>query len=162
MEQWKDYKTYQISNHGRVRSYRHGKVYTRSLSHGRGYARVEIENVTCYLHRLVAELFVPNPDNLDNVTHIDGNKRNNHASNLTWTTMSAVRRTDWGQRDESAFDVTRTISNACKVAIIDSNGVQHESMTEAARYYNISYQSVYNSLRYERAVCGITFKRLEV
>lgn len=55
-----------------------------------GYVRVVLSSpgkkpATKYVHRLVAEAFVPNPDNLSDVTHIDGNKQNNAASNLKWT-----------------------------------------------------------------------------
>ena len=39
-----------------------------------------------YLHRLVAELFIPNPQNLLEVNHIDENKTNNHYTNLEWVT----------------------------------------------------------------------------
>lgn len=56
-----------------------------------GYIRVDLnigENgrKTCFLHRLIAETLIPNPDNLDCVDHIDGNKLNNDPSNLQWIT----------------------------------------------------------------------------
>ena len=41
---------------------------------------------TRQLHRLIAETLIPNPDNLECVDHIDGNKSNNHPSNLQWIT----------------------------------------------------------------------------
>lgn len=47
---------------------------------------------TAYVHRLVAAAFVPNPDKFPQVNHIDGNPRNNSASNLAWVTRSYTTR----------------------------------------------------------------------
>ena len=45
-------------------------------------------SVNGYLHRLVAQAFVPNPDGLPEINHEDGDKANNAASNLSWVTKS--------------------------------------------------------------------------
>lgn len=47
------------------------------------------------IHRLVAEHFIPNPDNLREVNHIDGNKHNNDISNLEWVSSSRNTKHGW-------------------------------------------------------------------
>lgn len=58
----------------------------------KGYSQVRLGfgNNRKYIriHRLVSEAFIPNPDRLPVVNHIDGNPRNNHYSNLEWCTQS--------------------------------------------------------------------------
>lgn len=49
-----------------------------------GYQRVCVKNKLYRVHRLVAKAFIQNPNNYKEVNHIDGNKKNNHASNLEW------------------------------------------------------------------------------
>lgn len=48
------------------------------------YCCVGLGQKSFYVHRLVADCFIPNPDNLPEVNHIDEDKTNNHVSNLEW------------------------------------------------------------------------------
>ena len=98
MEIWKDIKDYeglyQISNYGRVKSLgnsqkRKEKILKPEYSN-KDYACVHLrkdgKNKKYRIHRLVAEAFMPNPDNLPCVNHKDENKLNNKVENLEWCT----------------------------------------------------------------------------
>lgn len=90
MEVWKDIKElqclYKINEYGIVVK-RNGKIKPNQ-DNGKGYKQlyVQINNKrkVFYIHRLVAEYFIPNPLNLKEVNHIDGDKSNNHIKNLEW------------------------------------------------------------------------------
>lgn len=88
MENWKDYKGYKISSFGNVIGAKGKPIKTRPNSVG--YIRVNIGGKYKLLHRIVAILFVPNPDpkHKIEVDHIDGNITNNRADNLQWLTPS--------------------------------------------------------------------------
>ena len=107
-EQWKDIEgyegIYQVSNLGRVRSL--DRTYTmkngrKQSQKGRfmiarvdkdGYEIIKLRTLTSRVahrvHRLVAQAFIPNPDNLALINHKDENKTNNRADNLEWCTNS--------------------------------------------------------------------------
>ena len=108
LEIWRDIKGtngyYQVSSWGRVKSVdrciigsdgrqimRKGKLLSPYITK-KGYLKVALclnnngENTKFRIHRLVAEAFIPNPQNLPEVNHIDGNKINNSVTNLEWCT----------------------------------------------------------------------------
>jgi len=107
-EEWKPIKRYEtlyeISSFGRVKSkdrftrngtsggyIRKGKILKLG-SNPAGYAIIGLHKNNKQkffpVHRLVAQAFIPNPENKPQINHIDGNKRNNNICNLEWATRS--------------------------------------------------------------------------
>ena len=93
MEIWKDIKDYeglyQVSNLGRVKSLKYGKEkILKSCKLNNGYLIVNLhkegKQKHYYIHRLVATAFIPNPDNLSQVNHINEDKTDNRVENLEW------------------------------------------------------------------------------
>lgn len=106
METWKPVKGfekyYEASNTGKIKRkagltyYKDGRVarfsetiLRPSINH-KGYEKVylsvESKKYSKYVHRLVAQTYIPNPDNKITVNHKDCNKRNNAVENLEWLT----------------------------------------------------------------------------
>jgi hypothetical protein len=80
---------YLVDEKGNVFSLFTGK-YLKSSESKTGYLVVNIrtnnKRSPCYIHRLVAQAFIDNPENKPEVNHKDGNKHNNHVDNLEWVT----------------------------------------------------------------------------
>lgn len=79
-------KGYFVSPKGNIYN-RHGNLIKGAIDHC-GYKHVILNRKNKRVHRLVAETFIPNPDNKPCVNHIDGNKLNNAVDNLEWCTHS--------------------------------------------------------------------------
>ena len=101
-----------------------GGVLSLQVCKKKGYLTVKISYFNGdvkrkKVHRLVAEAYIPNPDNLPVVNHIDGNKTNNCVDNLEWTT---VEYNTWhaanilkAQKGDKATNLTINESIAIKV-----------------------------------------------
>jgi len=158
MEQeiWKDIPGYEglyrVSNKGRVKSMARqwtagqGRILNKGESilselsvgvehkkYGSGYKAVILSNglrKQFRINRLVAEAFIPNPDNKPEVNHIDGDKTNNHVNNLEWVT----REENQQHAVKTGLRVMpkRSKSPLAKKIIDDSTGVIYNCIEDAA------------------------------
>lgn len=118
-EIWKDIpgyeNKYQVSNLGNVRSLnykRSGNTQLLKLNKTtKGYPDITLSKnskvKTHMIHRLVANAFIPNPNNLPEVNHIDENKNNNCVDNLEWVTSK--ENANWGTRNQRVIQKNRKI-----------------------------------------------------
>lgn len=85
----KDYENYEVRPNGEVTNTKTGKVL-KPGKNNKGYLQVHLCKNGKYkaflVHRLVAQVFIPNPLNLPCVNHRDENPSNNHVENLEWCT----------------------------------------------------------------------------
>lgn len=103
VEEWKDIKGYEgiykISNLGKVVRIKGSQEHPMKIWNNGRYMEIRLskggKSTHFTLHRLLAVHFIPNPDNLPFVNHIDENKLNNSINNLEWCTQ--VYNTNYGE-----------------------------------------------------------------
>jgi hypothetical protein len=158
----KDYEgLYEVSNFGRVRNCRSYSPHTTSNKTKFGKLKTQRENNCGYLrvclsnsgvhkdffvHRLVAEVFIENPEGKPAVNHIDGDKKNNHFNNLEWVSYSENTRHAYKNNLISTISDKKKISikkaqdmSKKKVLILDKKSGEKlgvfSSLTEASLYF---------------------------
>jgi hypothetical protein len=155
-EIWKDIPNYeglyQISNLGRVKSlsrkWSPRETVLKAEGKSEEYLHVSLwkdrTSSHLYIHRCVAELFIPNPNNLPYVNHKDENKRNNTVDNLEW--CSAQYNSNYGTRNERVgkSQVNGT-TKSYPVIQTDLDGkfiAEYPSIMEAHRQTGISVNGI--------------------
>ena len=148
---------YEVSNTGRVRSvdryiknghssYRLHKGKVISLLKGEyGYIQVNLyyngKNYKKYVHRLVAQAFIPNPDNLPQINHKDEDKTNNRVDNLEWCT--AKYNINYGTRKDKVRETA--IKNGYWTGLRSGlskkeyNHIYYQENTDKLKEYNQKY-----------------------
>lgn len=128
----KDYENYEVSNLGNVRNKTTEQVLIPYENY-KGYLRVVLGGKNKSVHRLVAEAFIENPNNLDTVDHINGKITDNRADNLQWLSRGDnSRKSSLGKKRNCTFS---------KVACLETGKV-YKSGAEAARQLGVYCQSV--------------------
>jgi len=135
---------YQINEQGQVKSlHKHNYGYIMQQRKDRGgYYTVrlnkpEMKSSTQYVHRLLGLVFIPNPENKPMINHKDGNKLNNHISNLEWVTHS--ENMAHAYKEGLVKIKTKPVIDMCK-------GETYVSIKEAAKAINIDYGTCRNYL----------------
>lgn len=163
IEEWKDIKgyegLYQVSNLGRVKRLHGGSE--RMLKQGKqpnGYMTVHLyrdgKRKAYRVHRLVAEVFISNPENKPEVNHFDEDKTNNMVSNLEWCTRK--ENINYGTRNER-------LSKAIKAIDIGNGEYNHyKSINDCARKLGVNRGNIYKCLHGQRRhVGGYVFEYCE-
>ena len=146
-EIWKDIKNYeghyQVSNLSRVKSIKFGKeiILKQNIRGGYYYVRLYKNGIVknYFVHRLVAEAFIPNPNNYPCVNHKDENKLNNIIENLEW--CSVLYNNTYGTRLQKVSEKMRNKKEWSKpIDVYDLNMNFIEtlpSIEECGRKYNV-------------------------
>ena len=147
---------YEISNLGRVRSTSYkGKKILKPAVTKNGYLNV----IFCinqkkehkFVHRLVAEAFIPNINNYSTVNHKDEDKLNNCVENLEWLSVE----------DNNRYSNSKMLTKE-KVLQIPSLIDQGYTQLEIAKYFNVSRRAIQSILRGEHwKDLGIDFTKLK-
>ena len=141
---------YAVSSCGKVWSYSNNKFLMPRHQRKTGYDKVHLGKdgkIRDFLvHRLVAEAFIPNPENKPQVNHLDENKTNNHVENLEWATRR--ENINYG-----THNIRVAKANSRAVLCVET-GLIYESAEVASRTLAITPSSISIALKYSHRTAG--------
>lgn len=152
----KDFERYYVSNFGRVLNTETGR-YINIREDRYGYLTVQLwkhgKGKDCKVHRLVANAFIPNPDNLDTADHLNGIKTDNRIENLQWLSRSENTKRfhreqateEWKNHNKEVMrniykeGVRKTTEVCSKPVICIETGIVYKSSVDAERKLNFGH-----------------------
>jgi hypothetical protein len=144
----KNNKKYFVSNLGRFKNSQ-GVIMDNYKINSNGYIRVYIYGKTYCLHRLIALTFIDNPENKEQVNHIDGNKTNNNIENLEFVTNKE------NQIHKFKIGLGNNFTRKIGQYTLDNIFIkEHKSIVLAAKEVNVSKSCISGVLRGKRKTTG--------
>lgn len=137
---------YEITKDGRVINKTNNHVLTPQPN-GKGYLRVKIDGKLQFVHRLVAQKYIPNPNNYEQVNHIDGDKTNNSVDNLEWVSNQQ-------NREHAVESGLHLQGEDCKWAKLDWQKVEYIrnhpeiSVKQYSEIYGVSQSTIKDVISY--------------
>jgi len=134
---------YAVTNRGRVLDCRSGKAIEMKGSLNRkGYRQVGLKGpdgsyTTRLVHRLVAEAFIPNPDKLKHIHHLDEVKMNNDVSNLIWISPKAHDNMHKHAEDRHPKIVSDYVSGLSTKEVATRNKVSTSTVSRVIKAYGV-------------------------
>ena len=183
-EEWRDIqgyeRIYQISNYGRVKRIDHIKYIRLTLPDGKhktvphmyeamilnmsydrwGYVQVHLNNkgkVWKKVHRLVGEAFLPNPNNLEQINHINGCKEDNIIYNLEWVSRSE------NQKHAIRTGLRKLVYTNIGQYDLDGSLIRiYPNLTAASNELQIPRDCLYSAIKgYQKTCAGYLWKIVE-
>lgn len=159
-EIWKEItennKTYFVSNLGRFQN-NSGIIIQNQKPTPGGYFVISINGTTYRLHRVVAQAFIPNPENKEQVNHKDGNKVNNCVDNLEWMTNKE------NQIHKFQIGLGNNFTRKINQYDLENNFIKSfDSIAGAAKILNIGKTNIQGVLsKCRKTAGGFIFKYVE-
>ena len=138
----KNHNNYSVSEKGEIRNDLSGKIKSAYVCKGNGYYYVDLwENNKCkkmQLHRIIAEAFIPNPEDKPTVDHVDGDRKNNRIDNLRWATYS---------EQNSRFNTHGVRSEKIYAEKKNGEKIYFNQISEAAKYFGCTISNISQMLK---------------
>lgn len=153
----KDFPNYEISSYGRLKNLTTNYILTDRYKKS-GYAIASLyigskKSYNKYIHRLVAEAFIPNPNNYPTVNHIDFDKKNNRIENLEWATQS--QQSLHNNKKTNKKTITNNMRKVWKICPETDKKLElYNSCKEAANQTGFDHSGIIKVCKGKKKTCG--------